>query len=73
MGSGLSDPGSLQQRLTLRTGWKLVGLVFELGGLFGHSFFKGSGLLYSTALSHGALLDVSNDSHNEMAFIQFQN
>jgi hypothetical protein len=33
----------------------LIGLVFQLGGQFGHSFFQGAGLLHSAAvLSHVA-------------------
>ncbi|MET4236223.1 hypothetical protein ABIA85_009538 [Bradyrhizobium sp. LA6.10] len=54
----LSDASSLGQNFTFRPGGQLAGLLFELGSLLGHSFFKGTGLLHSAALSHGAPLDL---------------
>ncbi|WP_157644307.1 hypothetical protein [Bradyrhizobium sp. WSM2793] len=55
MRAGLSNPGSLKQALTFLASGQVAGPLFELNGLFGHSFFKGAGLLHSfAAISHGA-------------------
>jgi hypothetical protein len=50
------EPRLPEKALALRASGQLIGLVFQLGGQFGHSFFQGAGLLHSAAvLSHVAL------------------
>jgi hypothetical protein len=49
VGAGLGNPGFSEKVFSLFANWQLGGFVFELGGPFGHSIFKGSGLLHAAS------------------------
>ncbi|WP_165637825.1 hypothetical protein [Bradyrhizobium shewense] len=67
------NSGPPEQAFTFCSSGQLTGLLFELGYLFCHSFFKGAGLFHSLALlAHSALLEQLTTNLNAEGVYRFE-